>query len=316
MTLVIREIKGKKYYYSSLSYFLVSKSRSFSKYIGAKKPAKKELNLIEGGFRDEIIARLSGKKYTVESIEKNEVIKTLLFKDLFNTKYENLTELRRRKYDIDSTVLFTLTTLTTEEVNVSISDVKNALEKDSSLTRMEQISKNMLNAVESIKQPHPFDKDYLLKLHKMIMASFETKNPGHIRDKQVYIHKMDQNSPIGVELAYRPPTYMKINKLLDEFIDWYKSSNLNPIEKATIAHYKLYRIHPFLDGNKRICRLIFNKTLLDEGFPLLNVSMEKEKYFEALINSVEKDQVKVLVEFVLKQYYKQVRDFLELNSIA
>jgi hypothetical protein len=38
--------------------------------------------------------------------------------------------------------------------------------------------------------------------------------------------------------------------------------------------------------------------------------MQKEKYFQAVIDSVEKNHVKVLVEFVLKQYYKQVKEFL------
>ncbi len=314
MTLTIKKIKGKKYYYSFLSYFLVTKSRSFSKYIGAKKPKEKELDKIESKFKDEITTRLSGKLYTSESIGKNEIIRTLLFRDLFRKKYESLTELKKRKYDIDSTVLFTLTTLITEEVDVSISDVKNALKKGSSLTMREQISKNMLSAVESIKKPHALDKNYLLKLHKTAMASFETKTPGQIRSKQVYIHKVNPDSPIGVELSYRPPSHTEVSRLLDEFIDWYRNSTLNPLEKATIAHYRLYRIHPFLDGNKRISRLIFNKTLIDEGFPLLNISMEKEKYFEALIDSTERNQVSILVEFTLKQYYKQVKDFLNVSG--
>jgi Fic family protein len=144
----------------------------------------------------------------------------------------------------------------------------------------------------------------------MTMASFETKTPGQFRSRQVYLHKIAEDNPMGVELSYRPPSPDKIETLVDNFIDWYRASTLNPIEKATMAHYKLYKIHPFLDGNKRICRLIFNKTLLDESFPLLNVSVEKEEYFEALIESVEKDHVKVLVEFALKQYYKQIKDFL------
>jgi Fic family protein len=310
MTLVIKKVKGKSYYYSFLSYFLVHKPKSFSRYIGAQKPTEKEFIEIESRFKDEIIRRLSGKLYTSESIQQGETIRTLLFKDLFVKKYEKLTELKKRKYDIDSTVLFTLTTLTTEEVDVSLDDVKNAFKKETSFTQKERISKNMLNAVESIRKPHILDKKYLLELHKMTMASFETKNPGQFRPKQVYLHKIVEDNPMGVELSYRPPTPDKINSLIDQFIDWYKGSTLNPVEKAAMAHYKLYKIHPFLDGNKRICRLIFNKTLLDEGFPLLNVSMEKESYFEALIESVEKDHVKVLIEFVLKQYYKQVRDFI------
>jgi Fic family protein len=310
MALVIKKIKGNSYYYSFLSYFLIGKSKSFSKYIGVEKPTADGLREIETHFEDEIIGRLSGKQYTAESINRGNVIKSLLLRDLFNKKYERLTELMKRKYDVDSTVRFTLTTLTTEEVDVSLADVRGALEKGLPSTQKVQISRNMLNAVESIRQPHTLDKKYLLELHRIAMASFETKTPGQIRNRQVYLRRMAEDGARGAELGYRPPGHDRVSGLIDGFVDWYGNSRLNPIEKATIAHYKLYRIHPFLDGNKRICRLIFNKTLLDEGFPLLNVSAEKEEYFEALVASVEKNDVKILVEFVLKQYYNQVKEFI------
>jgi len=310
MALVVKRIKEKDYYYSFLSYFLVGRSKSFSKYIGVKKPAKMALEGIEERFREEISQKISGKTYTSELIDPDDVIRSILFRNLFEKKYETLTDTQKRKYDIDSTVLFTLTTLTTEDVDVDLNDVRNAYRKATNLTQREQISRNMLNAVESIREPHRLDRQYLFMLHKIAMASFETKSPGRLRNRQVYLHRISPDNPISVELAYRPPHYASLEKLLDEFIEWYNSSRLNPIEKATVAHYKLYKIHPFLDGNKRICRLIFNKTLLDERFPLLNVSLEKERYFEALIESVEKNKAKTLVEFGLKQYYSQIRGFL------
>jgi Fic family protein len=313
MTLVVRKVGGRDYYYSSLSYFLVNKSRSFSRYVGVKKPTLNELNDIESSFEDEIIERLSGKQYSAKSVKNGEVIRSLLFRDLFSNKYGKLAASMRRKYDIDSTVQFTLTTLTTEEVDVSLADVRNAFEKDSPFTQKEQISKNMLNAVESIKKPHLLDKKYLFELHRITMASFETKSPGQIRDRQVYLRRISGDNSGGSELGYRPPASEKVDLLLDKFVEWYGKSNLNPIEKATTSHYKLYKIHPFLDGNKRICRLVFNKTLLDEDFPLLNISAEKEKYFEALIASVENNQLRVLVEFAFKQYYKQVKEFLTVG---
>jgi len=215
MTLVRRKIRGKEYYYSSLSYFLIDKSRSFSKYIGVGKPSERKLGEIEDLFKEEIIERLSGKRYTSESIDKGEVVKSLLFSNLFNKKYGKMTELKRRKYDVDSTVLFTLTTLTTEEVDVSMADVKNAMERGSSLTQKEQISRNMLNAVESIRQPHALDKRYLLELHRITMASFETKNPGRIRDRQVYLHRIVGDSQRDFELSYRPPGHDEVDKLLE-----------------------------------------------------------------------------------------------------
>ncbi len=311
MALRTKTVKNKKYYYLDLSYFIANKSKTFSKYVGTKKPSEIELSKIEQSFRIEIISKLSGKQYVSVFISKDDLIKALLFKESFNKKFASLSGVQKKKYEADSTILFTLTTLTTEDVDVSLTDVKQAFEKENQLSMREQISKNMLKAVESIKEKHALNKEYLLKLHKTIMASFEGKHPGKIRAEQVYLQKRDEKNPLGTEISYRPPHYSKVDKLLDVFIEWYNTTPLNPLEKAAQAHYKLYKIHPFLDGNKRICRLILNKTLIDEGFPLLNISTKKEQYFQTLINSVEKDLPKKLAEFTLKEYFRQIKEFLK-----
>lgn len=314
MQLRTKTVHGKKYYYLELSYRVLSKLKTFSKYIGAKKPSKKELEKIEEEFKSGAISKLAGKEYTNELISKDDLIKALLFKEAFNKKFASLSKVQKRKYEVDSTILFTLTTLTTEGVDVSLDDVVNAFEKDRQLSMREQISKNMLKAVESIKEKHVLNKQYLLELHKKIMSSFEDKTPGQTRSRQVHLYKQDPKNPLGIEIGYRPPHYGKINEFLDGFVEWYNSTKLNPIEKASIAHYKIYKIHPFLDGNKRICRLVFNKTLLDEGFPLLNISLKKEPYFQALIAAVEKDQPKKLAEFTLKEFLRQAKEFLKKGN--
>lgn len=311
MKLREKTVKGKRYYYLDLSFRVSSKLKTFSKYVGIKKTLKNRLEKIGQEFKSEIVSKLSGKEYENKLISMDELIKALLFRDAFNKKLASLSSVQKRKYEIDSTILFTLTTLTTEDVDVSFRDVKNAFEKEKQLSMREQISKNMLNAVESIKEKHALDMQYLLGLHKTIMASFEGKNPGKIRHRQVYLQVKDSKNPFGKEIAYRPPDHSKINELLEEFVEWHNSTKLNPIEKAVLAHYKFYKIHPFLDGNKRMSRLIFNKTLLDEGFPLLNISAKKEHYFQALIDSVEKDQPKKLAEFTLKEFLRQAKEFLK-----
>ena len=311
MQLRTKTVHGKKYYYLDLSYRILSKLKTFSKYIGAKKPPKNELKNIEEQFKSEIVLRLSGKEYTNQLISKDDLVKALLFKEAFNKKFASLSQVQKRKYEMNRTILFTLTTLITEDVDVSLDDVVNAFEKDRQLSIREQISKNMLKAVESIKEKHKLDKKYVLELHKTIMASFEGKTPDQIRNRQVYLHKQDPKNLLGIEIGYRPPHYSKIGKLLDDFVEWHNSTKTNPIEKAAIAHYKIYKIHPFLDGNKRICRLIFNKTLLEEKFPLLNISTKKEPYFQTLIQSVEKNLPEKLAEFTLKEFLRQTKTFLK-----
>ncbi len=159
MALVVKKIKGRPYYYSFLSYRLLDKPRSFSKYIGVKKPTESGLNHIEDLFKEELVLKLSGRNYSFEFISNDDVIKTLLFSDRFAKKYQTLKESNRRKYDIDSTISFILTTLTTEEVDVDISDVRNSFEKTARLSEKEPLSRYMLQAVESIKESHVLDKN-------------------------------------------------------------------------------------------------------------------------------------------------------------
>src|SRR3989344_8717558 len=181
MTLRTKAVKGKKYYYLDLSYFIFNKPKTFSKYISAKKPLQSEVAKIEDSFKSKIVSKLAGKHYDNKLISKDDMIKILLFRDAFNNVFSLLSGIQKRKYEVDSTILFTLTTLTTEGVNVGLRDVQNAYGKNRQLNMSEQISKNMLNAVESIKEHHVLDKKYLLELHKTIMTNFEGKTPGRIR---------------------------------------------------------------------------------------------------------------------------------------
>jgi Fic family protein len=134
------------------------------------------------------------------------------------------------------------------------------------------------------------------------MGGYKDKSPGILRKKQVYIYLRD--SERFEEIRYRPPEPKKITKLLDELILWYNSNvdKLNSIELAAILHLRFYKIHPFIDGNKRISRLLLNKALIDNNKEILNISKNKEKYFDSLINCVENNNEKPFIEFLLSEF--------------
>jgi len=312
MKLTVKKINTKNYYY--LEYFskLSNKLYHFSKYVGLKKPSSTKLNLLRVIFYNDVIQKLFSKNYSYELYTPEETIKSGLLRNLFLKKYNSISPTQKKKFEMESIILFTLTTLTTEDVNVDIQDVKNAYENKSNLSKEEIICKNMIDAVNLISTNNSkLTIDFLQKLHKTTMAEFETKTPGLFRMKAVHLVKKDNKHPLGKELDYQPPSFADVNKQLTEFVDWYNTTELNPLEKAVLSHYKLYKIHPFLDGNKRICRLIFNKALIDVSFPMLNISDKKGDYFESLIASVEKDNPKMFAEFVYKQYLRQVKDFIK-----
>src|SRR3989338_2738130 len=141
MPIRTKKIKGESYYYLYLNYRIVDKLKSFNRYVG-KKPSKTEQVKLEEKFKTELMAKLLGGRYSNKLLSKDEAIKAALFRDIFYKKYKALSPTMRRKYDVDRMIIFTLTTLTTEDVEVDIQDVVNAYEKESGFNVKEKISKN------------------------------------------------------------------------------------------------------------------------------------------------------------------------------
>ena len=70
---------------------------------------------------------------------------------------------------------------------------------------------------------------------------------------------------------------------MEWYIDAEKQGELNPIELATLFHYRFIRIHPFEDGNGRVARLLVNYILLRHGYPMIIIKTEdKSAYLDAL----------------------------------
>jgi Fic family protein len=88
------------------------------------------------------------------------------------------------------------------------------------------------------------------------------------------------------------PNYLKVPTLIDQMfskIQNFEQSSNN--EKATIetidlaiqSHYDLVTIHPFVDGNGRTARLLFNLILLQSDLPIVFIAKEdRSKYLSAL----------------------------------
>ncbi len=81
-----------------------------------------------------------------------------------------------------------------------------------------------------------------------------------------------------------PPDYVLVQDKMEEFINWYKTcSNIHPVLKAAKLHMDFVGIHPFIDGNGRVSRLIMNLELLKSGYQALNIRNDKKSaYYEAL----------------------------------
>lgn len=157
-----------------------------------------------------------------------------------------------------------------------------------------------LNLIYSNKTKTLTIKD-ILTFHKIVMDNLIAKEElGHFRKEPGAIFN---TAGIAVYLPPRPSQVLFLINNLIKFIN----SNKEPFVpvKAALAHFSFEKIHPFLDGNGRVGRLLLQTILQKEGYGmkgLLNLEEyldnERSDYYRFLENP-EKD-VTGYLEFMLE----------------
>ncbi|KEA63791.1 hypothetical protein ADIMK_2093 [Marinobacterium lacunae] len=142
--------------------------------------------------------------------------------------------------------------------------------------------------VERITEGHPIAFRLLTELHQALMTSGRgiNKSPGEFRKNQVWIggHRAD-------EATFVPPPAQELAdcwSVLERFINDLPEAT-DPLIKAALAHVQFETIHPFMDGNGRVGRLLIPLILVAAGVlsqPLLYLSVffkkHRQTYYERL----------------------------------
>ena len=152
----------------------------------------------------------------------------------------------------------------------------------------------------------PLSENLIKKLHATLLKSGRGQNkaPGEFRKIQVFIGMPGADIS---EATYIPPTP---NEVIPLFSNLEKYLNLNDekdnLVQIAIAHYQFEAIHPFLDGNGRVGRLIislflYEKKLLAHPFLYLSEFFEEHRqtYYELLRNVSEKQDWENWIKFFL-----------------
>ncbi|GAA3920068.1 Fic family protein [Microbacterium invictum] len=195
-----------------------------------------------------------------------------------------------------------------EGTRASLSDVLSAASVDEPIEdeNLREVS-NYLDAAAQgtdLMNAWPLTQRFFCALHATLLANVrgEEKFPGELRRSPVWIGSPNARPETA---RFIPPHHDRIGELL---ADWERfvnePSTMPPALRAALMHYQFETIHPFLDGNGRIGRLLIGFLLISDGVlsaPILPISgyfeRNRDEYYDRLQAVRERGEMEEWLQF-------------------
>jgi len=167
----------------------------------------------------------------------------------------------------------------------------------------------------------PLSLRLVTELHDRLMKGVRggSATPGEFRRSQNWI------GPAGCTLAnavYIPPPPEELMNCLGKWEKFLHDRSLPPLIQAALMHCQFEAIHPFLDGNGRVGRLLIILFLLERKIlqaPLLYLSAffdaTSRDYYERLQGVYERGEWDAWIEYFLNGIARQSEDALHRASL-
>jgi Fic family protein len=161
----------------------------------------------------------------------------------------------------------------------------------------------------------PISLRLIRELHERLMEGVrgDRVTPGEFRRSQNWIGR--PGCTLEEAIFVPPPVEEMTNALSDLEAFLHSPSTLPPLVRLALSHYQFEAIHPFVDGNGRIGRLLISLFLCQEGLlnqPLLYLSAyferRRDDYYRLLLDVSRRGSWAAWIEFFLAAVEEQSRD--------
>ncbi|MFH1231505.1 MAG: Fic family protein [Planctomycetota bacterium] len=175
-------------------------------------------------------------------------------------------------------------------------------------------AKNLASVVSYINtraKEQELNPEMILLLHKMLLSNIRDDVAGRFRKEGEWVRVADYVAPDPAQV---------VEKLQAMLAQYNARPDENIIKRIALLHLTFEHIHPFVDGNGRIGRVINNYLLIREGFVPINIKfIDRKLYYEAFREFDGKRKTTVMEEIVGKaitnSYHKRLA-YLEEKEIV
>lgn len=155
--------------------------------------------------------------------------------------------------------------------------------------------------IELVHAKKKISQEIIQQIHEFVMKGL-INHPGQYRTENVRI----------TCAKIRPPSYHEIINLLDDYIQDIQTLKIQTIKKAAYIHHEFVRIHPFIDGNGRVARLLTNFYLMKKGFPPIIIQKENRKKYYTSLKKADHGDLSDLATFIARTVNESLQYYLSI----
>jgi Fic family protein len=297
----IREVNGSKQNYLVFNSRKRDKWVKKSKFIGFGNISKENIKKLKREFEIEILGNMAS-----ENLSKEQILEIENLKRIYNEKIRLLSKEELGLFENTFFTELTYNSNAIEGSSLSLEDtnliLNEGLVPEGKTLREINEAKNhriAINFLEGYKGD--LTELFILKLHSIILKDISEKFAGRYRENPVRI--------FGSDVKF--PDWEKVPQLVKNLAYWYKlnKSKMHPFELAILFSMKLVSIHPFVDGNGRISRLIMNFLLKKKGYPWINIYMKQRAEYLKAVRSANDEHYKPIINFCIKSLKENLDSF-------